>query len=842
MHVRNAALLALAVLLALFAWSWSTRAPSAASGESAPPVQLLGDAHAGASKLVQHHADAREPEISPVVSDAPAPPDRPIVPSSGPEELRIVIDPTREPAVGARVWWTELDERAESEWFPSRLDVDEGVRRLEREGRLHQSDERGLVRLPTPRARIVALARLGERFGLGWFDAEAPRPWTLELFASGDWVVRVRDVRGEPIAGLPMEWTGGLSARRTTDEQGIARLRNARWVLARADGDHFAVKPYAVLRETPIVRWKGRMAPPTPTEFTLPELGKVEVLLRDPDGAPWVQQSGASEDVSLREARTNAADTETDVGFVRLGPDEPYRIHAQIGLELEAAATAFAVAEQARAVGAGPIRPHESVQIELVLGTSFPIARMRVFGPEGDALRDAVIHVGWNIHHRGGHERAWDRPRTTSLDAELLLPLKRYPSGASAAVLLSLPERPGCRARVELPREVGVGWLDLGDVRLTQAPLIAAGRVVDARGLPVAGARVSVMSVFAMDESLDTRSRAERELAPTLPGGGFGIGVEADESGFFEQRSHELLHSVRVQLADDYADHAVLEGPPGKDDFLLVKPDPSAFGRVLLPKGVRGDEFERRLEHVNGDSSHAQLDVDGGWSVKGLEAGAWRFGIHHRSGSSEEPLASASFEARDGVTVRAPDVDLSALRVIELRVTDALGEPLDCSVEYAPPGAEESFEIQVQRGRAHLVTQHARVDAIFETEGRLRVRVEDIQDGAHVVLERGHAVRVRLLDPSVLPPPPYELVAWIDGGGSETFGQASEIELLAMEAGEHSVHVAVRDRRRAWDPKRRVVLESLPAIRLPIGANAAPLELSLTPERVQAAVRGLEAR
>jgi hypothetical protein len=854
--MRNSIVLASVLLLALLVWLWIARqpgdAPTSDSTRAAPAlVQTPGLVPAG--PVAER---APEPATAVAAHDREHEP-APLELAMEGEELHIVSAETKAPLAGVRVTSLELDMSQRMRWFARPYDA-AGIRHAEREGVARTSDSRGLVRIPAPRVQRLVLASADGLFGMCWIEPETPRPWTLELAADGDWLVRASDALGAPIEGLWIGLYGDARrqlARACTDAQGLARFEHARYALERCEGEEFELIPRAILGAPVRASWCGRVPPTEPTEIRLPRLGLAEVALRDPSGAAWsawdefvwVRDASGARAAQSAEAQQSASlDARTDDGM---------RVHAQLGLELEAGLSSMAVEEPISALGDHPVRADELLRIELTLGSTHPIARMRLIGPDGAPLLNTLVEVRRQIAQDGRLSTSISRMRSDA-HAQLLVPLSPPRAGVRNVLAIALPENDALQAVLEAPSEPKRGWLECGDVQLAQAPVLAAGRVLDSTGAPVAGAKIDVQSAsLRMAPANAPREAAARTTsARANDAWNFAAGrhwsLLSDAEGNFELRSFERPDRVRAAVKSGSAFLALanwIEGEPGQDDYVLVIPAATAVeGRVLLPDALRADELQLSLKRAGGSGSGPRLAADGSWSASGLELGPWT--VEVRANGSIEALAAVEFEPVADEKVRAADLDLRAVRVLRVELTDERGEPLGATGSYAAPGSKRANELYVLHGRTRLVTMHARIDASFEAPGRLRARVEDVQDGARVVLERGLPLRVRLRDASVLPSAPHALVAWLSGGGGAfAFDVAGEALVLGAQAGEQRLHLGLRHRNRLWDGDEGASLkrgmEPLSyAVSIPASGEAPELVLDVEAELIEAARAELEPR
>jgi len=850
--MRTALALAAAAVLAALVWLSLAReprgtavAPPTPAPEASPPVE----SEAALTEL----ANAREAVAGP--DETQTAPDAASAPSN--EELgvlRIVAAEDDAPLAGARVHVVELEPSQRRSWFPNELDA-AGFERVEREVEPRISDEHGQVLLARVATTRIAVARHGERFGWLWCDPSQLPPWTLELAPSPDWIVRVRDVSGQPIAGLPIDvhvdgW--GARASAETDAAGIARFEQAALAAASGATQVRQFVPRAILREPVFARVSLAEPPAGMLELELPELGEIELVLLDPDGRPspmprlslWLREASGLRSAQRPERQEIARfDTSRHI----------HRMLVGLGLGLEAGLGAGNLDEEFLVRRDGPTRRGDLLRIELRAGAEHPIARMRLLGPDAVPLASTFVHVEWRAFEHDVRNRSTMGQFATNENAVLEIPLPKQRADLTTLIAIRLPEDASAQAALVVPSEAERGWLDFGDVQLTAGAVIAAGRVVDEAGAPVAGARVAVRAIptamSAHSKTLrDERGRRPRYEHESLHATKWSI--EADAQGAFELRSSESVEHVWVcAFVGDVPPQEgnFVEGAPGRSDYVLVAPaECAAHGRVLVPQSARPSSLTLELSFGRKGSDAPRIEPNGTWRSRSLRPGTWTIDVRRGGDFASAPLLTTQFEAVAGQDVRVPDLDLSALRVIDIELVDERGEPLDGTCTFMTPEGQQRGTFAVKRGQASLKTMDARIDASFDSPGRRRVQVADLQGGARIELVRGWPVRVRLADARVLPDSPYELVASFAGAGDDrAFDAAGEVLLHAPLVGEQAIRIYVRDPRRDDPQQYRVVVGDWNAPHPVIVADQAEeqkLELELDAQLVTEAAQKLALR
>jgi len=770
------------------------------------------------------------------------------IPAEAPpqHELWIVDAATQAPLADVPVRYVDIDQKR---WFELyALGMAELVKHIESEGSAHVSDARGLVRLPKARATGIALARDASRIGMWTFDEQEPGPWTLGLVPDGPWDVYVFDPRGAPIAGMWMRvFVDGESAllMLRTDDDGRARLEHAALQLAAGEGKPIELVPYALLREPARLRVEGPLPPKEPSEFLLPELGLVELVLREPEGGPWAYENHRVWVRHARGKRDAQIEEKQQIANLWWGEQHGYRVHVERGLEVEAGWSAAGVREDVIAHCVGPSHEQGIARVELALTPAAPVARMRVLDENGKPLVKTNLSLVVRNYGQLGGGRA-GLQRATDDAATLYVPLDdRYGGDGSFAVTIALPDRPEVQAVRAFTPQVTTGWIELGDVKLALAPVLAAGRVVDAEDEPMAHAEVELRGVSVPSGESARFSQFEGNelsLGPSWT-------VRTDANGVFELRAAETVTRVKATLKRHaFARGPWVEGAAGSRDFVIRAPRPtSAQGRLLLPAGFEAREFSLRLSRPSSSWETPELAPDGTWAIQNLEPGRWWVEVVDASVFSWEWLARAEFDIAEGQVVHVHDLDLRALRAIHIRVVDERGEPIDASGSFEAQGRSDGTDIEARAGRARLLTRHARVNAWLEAPGRFNTGALDVQDGAVLVLPTAGRVRVRLSNDSALPPSPLVLFAVLTWGDERAIFDLTRVaELPATIRGEQHVHLCLRDPR--LDPDRGPTHVGVGnpkflrfAITIPDSSETTEIEVQVTAEHIAEAQRRLEA-
>ena len=638
------------------------------------------------------------------------------------------------------------------------------------------ADENGLARIPvTPERSVQVLARAEGLLGRAVFapadpaDRERERE-RIELLSDWDLEVEVQTASGAPASEVPVVLSGGSSSwssstGSTTDASGRARFAHAGFRIAEAPELSWSAGVDLPLG-TPLVRaLDPAERPRAPLVFRLPPLGAALVSVLEADGGPaedgtqvqlGIVRPGEPRDVSPfaseRRARTSKSTVAGKAVFELV----------ELGGELEILANHQGQNAVTREYFPGPQRAGERVPCTLVLGLDHPVLVLRAVDVEGKPLvREELQLDGWTrTTYTSNREN-----RTTRTDEHggfrIDVPGKWSEGDVSRTIVRARKGEIG--ALLDLARAFEPGLNALGDLVLAPAPLLVAGRVVDDRGAPVEGARVSVQVALEEQggqpsqwEALELEESPETDGAGAFTVRGFAFG---DELLLTPQRGSERGDPVR--------------SPAGARgiELLLVRTGEVA-GRVLLDPGVPREEIDltlRRdgLEEVDDlpwEGGHARPGEDGAFRIASLLPGTYRLEVGLEDGVVLEEVPQVEVIA--GETSRDP-----RLTAIDLRgklftyrfelVTPEEGSELRGSMTFGPTGDEdEAMRWHYFQGSSLvIVTPHRPIDALFTVSGYRTVFLGEVSGDREVVLRPAIGVRLVLPADVELPEPPYYIKA-----------------------------------------------------------------------------------
>lgn len=500
----------------------------------------------------------------------------------------------------------------------ARLHVTDALASPEFAQRSVRTDEHGLVALPIDPRWNVFVVRAPGRWGS--FEIErsdgrvvglpvAPRergkPVRIELALDHELVVDVVDESGARVAGAPVEfvrfqehWDDESCWRDRTDANGTVRVPHVqqlfdgcsewqklgvRVAVLGTDGAHTEVPKGA--RELLLV------APPW---------GSLLVKTVDDAGhrarASGIRARGTT--LHIRGSFAGAESVDAATGLTPIFFDRGEWVpdisdgrarfpFVQLGLHIELCGN-LAEHDRARVIGAGPTKPGEEAVLELRFGPRCivltgamrfedgkPVAnvqfdllqsapgtpdRQRVFTTDANGrfrctlgndepVTLAVSAVRAVLSSEIQRPESWPAPG--SIDApdrirSCLLDFRAHDTRASA----------GGFVQIQSTRDLVRGENDLGVLVLTLPPLIASGRVVDARGFAVAG-----VGVYA-------RNPLEGRGASAI------ASCDTDADGQFELRSDRTGPEIELRLSSTpFFDPPLRRVPLGAREVVLQRPE-----------------------------------------------------------------------------------------------------------------------------------------------------------------------------------------------------------------------------------------------------------------------------
>ncbi len=635
------------------------------------------------------------------------------------------------------------------------------------------SDERGIVRLPDAEYGIEVLARSEGWLGVARFLQGDTPPMRVVVRPDRPVRVRVLDRARNPVEGVHVavvadkDYFGYSEVRAVTDAQGLAVLTHALYGLQEQSDllDRATVVVEELLEE---VVWRDfdAQAPPTePIELVIPRGGECEVRVVDSEGRPatgpyrvYLMVNDNDEPVDVDEirpwwgeglSRFHVTSGTALFREVRLGQRLLVSVEPSSGLGFF------------NATAAGPRRLGERVTIE-VRATGLELLTARVLRTDGQPLGNSALKVRAVLGESSDdaadfYELDW-RPTTDGegrlrieFDADDLL--DEDEDMFVEFVQIDLRQVDVARVRTQLPRVFPRGGADLGDLRMSELPVFAAGVTLDSARRPVGGVEVTAQT-HQRDDDGELTSRP-------VP----GVRALSDAQGRFVLRAPASLREAQLaarkaELSSDPRDASV----GAKDVELVLLPAGEIAGKLQLHSSIQPSRLYVRahLEDTESEdeSEHwIPLGADGSFYFRSLKPG--RYTVAACSRDRDSPLETVEgVEVRRGEVTRDPRLDPlsldASLRGVELTIVDMTGQPIldGISVVSRRDGADDSDWgwIEARSGVA-LVLVGAQPPAVTVLgDEYITEYLPLVTESRTLVMRRAPTLVYRLAEPVELPP------------------------------------------------------------------------------------------
>ncbi len=618
--------------------------PAAPIADLVEPEAPAPDVEVDAREVGEPTDPGRKPRVEPAPSSE--------LPSGETVEV-LVLDPAGVPVAGAQVEFVDLSVLYEEapELVLQGLDIDAARRR---HGRVIVADEHGVARGPVSEAGGFVFVEKDGLFGLGDFDHfHEGGSTTVHLARDLALRVRVVDGSGAPVSDVPValryrdEDEVGDALVVATGSDGVAELRHLQdeFEGGRIEGEGVSVA-LALLSIEPI---EVPLAPgPLPAgilELVLPPTGRLEVRLEDSRGG-LVREKSLVELEIVPDAPPDA-DAEWERRYLRRSHDDRVlrrvgsagRVLVErigLGLELDVRVRPLERLSPAATRGLGPTRAGELAVLRVTGLTSLSRLTGRLVRSDGSPFAGAEVSTSLSVTPEEGGERGRSPALETDAEGRFALELDGdWPTSGRFDFMLGTTTSDGQRWwwTNEWQAELVPGENDLGDLVLEALPLVAAGRVTDEAGRPIAAVvelslpgaeegwkvsdRTTADGAFSLqarvdapevEVSFDAAGYAARSV--TLPTGATDVVVALALGGGIEgqllvadERAYESL-SVAVRSADteERSEASTFEGgrfalsdlPPGLYELLVeVHAEPESTVRIpdvrVLPGEVMRD-------------------------------------------------------------------------------------------------------------------------------------------------------------------------------------------------------------------------------------------------------------
>lgn len=718
-------------------------------------------------------------------------------------------------------------------------------------GRRFTTDAEGRARVPHCDDTALVVVHHGVLTGSVELAADERGVVRVELAATDDLVVRVLTAEGEPAPGIDVsvgigDDEGVVGGVALTDASGRARLVH----LARHAQGAAAELPLVLIADVPLVTTLVRPLARADldvqlVELRLPPTGSLAVRVKNADGTvprpgslvhvSAASGAGTSRTVTNASRSPNVAPFGADASasvvdgvarFERVGLGRRWR--ASYG----GSGFVSGISEEV----AGPRNAGETVAVELDYARQ-PIVACKLLDVDGTPY--ARHEIRGQLSQRG---RTDDGALTSDAQGRVRLALSTDPVDIARRTLtLTFDDRE--KVELDLSREFPAGVTELPDVQLEEKPLLASGRVVGARGEPVANAQVRVERRLRDAQSgeaelwqgvreLDARSRADGSFVVHGAAGDSQLGLRASTS-------NGLVAAERVEFA------------PGQRGIELRVVAPGGVSaRVRGPAELELDQLSARLALADAPAAtsdastkqRVEVGADGGLLAGGLMPGRWELVI---GASLNSELAHVDdIVVEPGGTTDAGVIDLSARLVrVRLVVVDETGKRLgNATARCLTPNLRSRRPVQSEMGVFEYLVPAEGCDVNVECEGHRGVTLTNVRADQHVVLQSGVSVRVRALGRERLGTDELKLGVQFEFDGSDaqgasargrmfggTFDAGREFTAIAPFEGPYRAWWTVEMQRGTGWAVRQVSVPSTERFVIERGQNGTVIELAVPP-------------
>ncbi|MCA8966024.1 MAG: hypothetical protein KDC48_14155, partial [Planctomycetes bacterium] len=413
--------------------------------------------------------------------------------------------------------------------------------------------------------------------------------------------------------------------------------------------------------------------PPQLIRLQLPATGSVLVRLVDTDGKPWANPQSADLSVFGPYAEQS----------VRLAIGEPTArgwLFSHVGLDLGLVAGAFVAEyrETLRGRGDGPARAGETATIDVVFGDDEVLLRGRLLGVDGTPLRDVQL-PGFQLRNSGyGGEVL--RTDGDGVFAGLfnLTSSNDEPVRFEFSTTTRKSPSPVAVAAIDVgPRQRGT--IEVGDLRLVDAPIRIAGQALRDDGEPAVGATV----VF----SGNTPARRPWWT------------VSTDKQGRFALRDLQELGAGTVALRNSKLSADDLE-VRGDEQDLVLRATRTGSLRVDFAAGLAPNRIRLELTPQGGSSRNYQLEAP--FLVTQLRPGSYDVVA---SFEGLELLRLQGVQVPPATVSNDPRLEVDWRKLVpsfEVEVHGVAGTPNKTWGELWPPGAKQPTRF-FGDGHGHLI-------------------------------------------------------------------------------------------------------------------------------------------
>lgn len=648
---------------------------------------------------------------------------------------------------------------------------DHGEARAERLSQTVIANGQGLVRVPARRS-VLLVGRSGDLYGAmtlrcepGELRAAAERQHRLRLERDVTLRIKVLDHRGVPAAGVPIEILPSSAASSgrcegavtiSSGDDGIAsiahwqvRVHSRRWThgladrlvirgkIAGAAGSGVAIDP---------------ADPPAEVLLQLPATGCIAVRVfgeKEPMAEYCLTLQVIPDDERLGEQVPRVLGTrEWTVSVSNGGPARFERV--ALGRRFRAQYRQDAL--KAVGVFAGPLRPDQEVSVTLHAVVESTVFVGRAVDPRLEPIRRASLRLVYATKAGAG-----SRLVVTDTTGRFRINLGHAASQQAlikGQISLASPGESGVGRglahRLD-PRPLPPGELDLGDIVLGKAPVLASGRILE----DGAASQADVDLVVERQRWRADKPVWERDPADS---------IDFSAPGRFEVRG--VARPVRYRLRLASASHLPfepIEFTPGAEGLeIRLQTGGSLRATLLLGEDIGIHDLDVQLrpgaapaagpmalamvgERLQGRLSHAEAELRS-YRWDSLWPGAYAIEVKARG--SHEPLATVPVQITAAKAAET-DIDLrERLRIIRLRVVGPDGRvvpegPRNLVLIGGGPETKPRA-LELRRGNARIVTGEAFADVLVLAEGFLPRRLRGVPGNNTVALKAFPPVTIRV--------------------------------------------------------------------------------------------------
>ncbi len=726
--------------------------PGRTTGKAPNPPPLLSKDHPGKGKSRKKGETPKRKEVE-------------LPPAERPWKVLVVEKATGKPVPKARVMALDLSKSSYSKHIEYEIRRT-GVRAIKynllRDGKNFWTDRQGVAWIPPLEKKKGVY--LGARKGFRWALLEGKEignpPLTLELAPSPVAVVQVVDADGRPRAGIPVrfKFQGRLHTEYNIFETkapegkvfvGEEKLHNLR---PKAREVFLASLAFPCRDKT----WKeGVLAPfpGKPVVLHLPPTGSVEVLVQTskgpvPDDRYFVYLESVDPEKPGKPYISFLDFFREDWVFSRdVLKGKALFPFVETGLTLRAILSPLGRGSTGSPpppsmVKQGPTGPGEKVSFLFHVRERSSISG-RILFPSGMAVSERKVTIQIQIRCPDGSTPRSSFKMETDKRGRFRLDL---PWGKSQAgdrtltvILPPSPSRGTMLGRVDLSRDFPPGVTDLGDIHLTEFPLLASGKVMDSGGNPIGGAEVIAWE----------KAPSPLVLWPSGPSGIPEIETRTDEKGGFRIFGKPVSGTATLQAFKEgwfpSQEKTVREGE--KNVRLFLGKGTSLTVEVTLPKGVSLMDLSSYLDILRPGGRHrwykGRVSGKNRWTWEGLHPGKGELKVF-LEGSDYPFLRVPDILVPPGGKCRDPRIHPLDLRdkiqVSLLEVMDPKGRSIPEFTVYW--GKDWKSRIERLAGQALLLPKGDFSSIWVEAKGYRPRKIPVPSGRAWVTLEPGYPIRL----------------------------------------------------------------------------------------------------